>query len=172
MKNSIMIDLETLDVLPSSVIVSVGVCWFNSEGVGSRKEWKLDVEEQLSKRRTVSWSTLKWWLNQSDDARKDLTTGETTPINIFIEELYEFIRPPGGPKYWTIWANSPTFDCVMLHNLAKQYKRKMPWNFWEERDVRTLVDTAGISRPKSASHGALQDAVDQAEMVREYFDNT
>ena len=64
-----------------------------------------------------------------------------------------------------VWAKGPDFDCVILASLFPAIK----WPFWKHRDVRTVLDVAGIRDRKfeGTAHNALDDAVNQANALRE-----
>ena len=59
-----------------------------------------------------------------------------------------------------IWANSPSFDCVILKNAFNACGINLPWNYWNERDCRTLVTfNPDIKKQiiNDLPHGAVSD---------------
>ena len=62
-----MIDLETLDVLPTATVLTIGGVKFDPNSVKETLQpfyYRFDVDEQLNKGRTISESTMDWWATQ------------------------------------------------------------------------------------------------------------
>ena len=62
-----MIDLETLDVLPTAVVLTIGGVKFDPNAIKETTQhfyYRFNVDEQLNKGRTTSKSTLDWWATQ------------------------------------------------------------------------------------------------------------
>jgi hypothetical protein len=76
MKNDIMIDMETLDVLPTATILTIGAVKFDPFGdelaEPSMEKFyvKVDVDSCDRLGCTISQDTLNWWSNQSKEALK------------------------------------------------------------------------------------------------------
>jgi hypothetical protein len=68
-KLGIMLDLETLDLGPRSIITQVGIIAFpldDPETEMRRISEYLPVQPQFELKRTVSFSTVLWWMEQED----------------------------------------------------------------------------------------------------------
>jgi hypothetical protein len=67
----------------------------------------------------------------------------------------------------TVWANSPTFDLSILHFAYQAKGVECPWNFRQERDVRTLAAICpDVKRVEpEIKHNAESDARAQAQWV-------
>lgn len=158
----IMIDLETLDLVPTSVILSIGAVVFDEYGLVLNEELYLipDAQEQLDGGRTVSFDVLKWWITQNKKA-KEVFNQKTDTIFKVAYSLFSFLDKH---KDCTIWANGPQFDISMIENFLKQSGYSIPYKFNKVRDFRTACDTLNgwKSSSKTVSHNALQDAKDQA----------
>lgn len=114
-----MIDIETLNTDPDSVILSVGACKFDPytrETPWASSHWRLDITQQLAQGRTVSESTLDWWSRQDADIRDEVFS-EQDRVNIldFAVVLNRYLV--GVDK---IWCQGPQFDMVILENLYRQ----------------------------------------------------
>lgn len=165
--NNIMIDLETADTRPSAAFVSIGAIKFSpSTGeLGDTFYERVDWDDACCKHeRTMSVSTIKWWLQQNDEARQEICKpGKPLDevLNLFTEWL------PDDP---IVWGNGATFDISMLENA---YNFKAPWKFWNVRDVRTIVDlTQGYvdkGNMVGTKHDALDDAIHQAKFVSKMY---
>ena len=69
-----MIDLETLDTLPSCTVLSLGAVKFdplNDSEPHSELYLKIDIDEQDRLGRTASDSTIEWWGKQDPKATEE-----------------------------------------------------------------------------------------------------
>lgn len=174
MKRHIMLDLETLDTRPSAAIVSIGAVEFDTDGpIAGREFYRvLQQPQQLILGRTESAETLRWWSQQSEEARAVFTAPAVDPF----VALQDFAAFWSGADY--LWSNGANFDGVLLTSLYQSFEVPVPWEFWQERCYRTLVDlyhqlacTTPTKTP--AAHNALADAVAQAQKagaILQYLD--
>ena len=162
----VMIDLETLDTRPSTVILSIGAVAFSVEDdVTASFYRRCTWQDQLDAGRTVSESTIRWWLLQSDAARAALTDGQQLSLRQSLEELFNWCF---SSKAISVWASGPSFDIAILEHAYGYYN--LPWKYNAARDFRTLRDLVppnlGDDIPKGEAHNALDDAMAQALFVR------
>ena len=172
MNTDIMIDLETLDVLPTASILTIGAVKFDPFGddVNSPSCEKFYVKVDLDSCDrygcTVSQDTLDWWAKQSKEAQEEaFSTEDRIPVEEAINRLYKFCW---GAK--RVWSHGAGFDVIILENLFRKVGKSIPWSFWEVRDTRTIFDI-GIDpkRPPVLKHHALEDAWNQAVGVQNVF---
>lgn len=169
MNTDIMIDLETLDVLPTATILTIGAVKFDPFGDESTMEklyLKVDVDSCDRIGATVSNATLDWWANQSAEAQADaFDPNGRIPIEEAMAQLYKFCW--GGKR---VWSHGVGFDLIILEWYFRRIEKAIPWSFWEMRDTRTLFDI-GINpnRATVTAHNALADAVDQALGVQKVY---
>jgi len=90
--------------------------------------------------------------------------GPTTPL----PEEYRRLPVPT-----CFWANSPSFDYVILEQATKSLGMRWPFFFSWYRDTRTLYDVAWPNGPEDrpqtnagVHHDARDDAIAQALMVQ------
>ncbi len=164
-----MIDLETLGTKENCVVISIGVVAFNEEGFQGRDFYAVfNVEEQIVKGRKIDYSTLKWWMSQSEEARKVFTEGShnvETILNCLTEYINSFME---DGKSAFIWGNGSIFDISIMQNLYDQYNIEIPWKFWNVMDLRTFVRFVGDGervQNNGIQHNARDDARNQAEYV-------
>lgn len=167
-----MIDMETLDVLPTATILTIGAVKFDpfgddvSEPSMEKFYVKVDLDSCDRLGCTVSQSTLEWWGNQSK-AAQDEAFDPNGRIDIIeaMNQLYKFCW---GAK--RVWSHGAGFDVIICENLFRKIGKAVPWQFWEVRDTRTLFDL-GINpnRPPVLKHHALEDAWNQAVGVQNVF---
>lgn len=169
-----MIDLETLSTSPNAVVTQIGVALFSPDrkGVHHTLQLQLDPDEQIRAGRQVSWSTVKWWLSQGDEAREAMhqpPTG-TSAVAPTLLRLNEFLLPY-KPK--RVWAYGAAFDFPILKTLydgmenATCLPLPVPWTYRQEMCLRTAVQFSTVQRPDapgrpSVAHRAIDDAVNQA----------
>tara|TARA_R110000823_G_scaffold65859_9_gene154519 strand:- start:5626 stop:6168 length:543 start_codon:yes stop_codon:yes gene_type:complete len=167
-RKHLMVDLETFGTGVDSVVVSVGAAVFDpTEGATlnepGRQMWRLNIQDQLDRGRTITGATIKWWFNQSDEAIRDWNHAESTckGMTEFEGEFKELW------KSWNcqyIWSHGSTFDVMILDSM---FNGKCPWKFWDVRDTRTLlhVTNMNIDRAQGTHHSAIDDAVAQAQTI-------
>ena len=106
MNTDIMIDLETLDVLPTATILTIGAVKFDPFGddVNENKCEKfyvrVDVDSCDRIGATVSQATLDWWANQSQEAQNEaFDPANRIPIEEAMAQLYKFCW--GAKRVWS-----------------------------------------------------------------------
>ena len=155
-KKHIMIDIETLGIEDNAVILSVGVVVFNCEGDLDGLYIELPAQPQMDKGRTVTASTLKWWMSQDTEMplknESDIMSG-VHKLHKYFTLAYEQGLP--------VWAHGTTFDITKLQSLFKDFGYDTPWNFWDIRDCRTIVSLWPELRTEANNHNALDDAKNQ-----------
>ncbi|WP_347361585.1 3'-5' exonuclease [Vibrio vulnificus] len=174
MKN-LMIDLETMGNSSNAAIVAIGACFFEpSTGEIGAKFSRIISLESSQQFGRIDASTVLWWMKQSGEAREVLNSREAVHIKQALHDFRQFTND--GLSQPLVWGNGSSFDCVILKNtiiqcLGEQY---VPWQFWNERDVRTMVDLGknllGFDPKRDmpfegVRHAALSDAVHQAKYV-------
>ena len=169
--NHIMIDLETLGTSPQAPILSIGAVFFDPDtgDIGATYHRKLDFEQACAGR-AIDPSTVKWWFQQSDEARSALLgDGESGGQHSALRCLKSFVYHASDEP--VVWGNGATFDISMLEDNYRQLGMDVPWKFYNVRDVRTIVDLAkGIVERsdfefEGVKHDALADALHQAKYV-------
>jgi len=151
----VSIDLETLDVLESAVILSIGIVVGDSQGNVSEKFHIFpNIQQQIAAGRTISGDTIMWWLGQDEDARLEQMKSKRFGYKEAIDETLLFLERHSDASLYL--GNAPSFDCDMLAN----FLGTKPWKFYQERDVRTarmIIPEKARAVPHLA-HSALADA--------------
>jgi len=172
MKNNVMIDIETLGNVSNSVIVSIGAVKFDiaTGETGECLYQTVDIDSCLKKGMVVTGSTIRWWLSQSEEARNELINGMNVPIEGALNNLSQFIQPTD-----IVWSNGLRFDISLLSDAYNLIGKPIPWEFRNERDVRTLVSFAPeikrrkVEEYKSTTHHALFDCILQIQYCSEIY---
>lgn len=171
--NHLMIDIETLSLEPNAVVFQIGAVVFDMSGnINSEAIYHVDILPQIMKGRHFDPETQKWWMQQDPSAWwRQLLNTNTVEFAIFgINDLHEQYQCS------SVWANSPSFDCVTLRSLAKDFGTELRWDFRSEMDLRSLKKISSVlgfreSESVKATHNAVKDCVDQVKKVAFYWNN-
>lgn len=166
----IMVDLETLDTAVHGVILSIGAVKFNEQNIADDAFYRVvTIESNLAEGRTISPSTLTWWMDQSEGARAVFKTPKAEQVALE-QALDEFRTWGGSPLQWEqnkVWGNGSDFDCAMI---AHAYHHAgPPWKFWNTRCYRTIKSMESAKPIKltgPVAHNALADAIAQAKHLQ------
>ena len=166
-----MIDLETLDTSPNSVILSVGAVKFNpysNEPPSSKILWRPDIDEQVNTGRTISEDTLSWWSKQDKHIQDTTFTSDgRIPLSLFFKQLNKYLVGVDD-----IWAHGPQFDMVIIEDLYAQHNHHRGWAFWQVNDSRTIFKMMPKDPRKDIQenlHSADDDAFWQAVSVQKTY---
>jgi len=134
-----MIDLETLGTDPDCVILSAGIVPFEKEKkvVHELRAMYMvfDIQAQLNAGRTVTASTLQWWMKQGDSAKEVFKLSEDSTHQL--GELFSDLGNVFGSND-LVWGNGSIFDIAIMEHAYRQLDWTPPWKFWNIRDTRTL----------------------------------
>lgn len=161
----IMHDIETLDTKTSAVVLSIGAVKFDKNGIYDHINLRLNLSDQSD--RSISASTVQWWLQQSEAARAAVSTPSHTPLAFTLNTLAGWY---GRDPIAGVWGNGAMFDNAIILDLYEKAGLPRPWSYKVDRCYRTLRAVAEMHplvdidyvRPTTA-HDALADAVAQAE---------
>lgn len=166
------IDLETLANRFDSAILSIGVVQFDPSTGKLGGEFYKEIEiDSAIKSGHVNGSTLAWWMEQGEKARRIFgKSNEKVGLATALDALATWLRSqPAQPK---VWGNGSSFDITILeHAYVKGgVGLAVPWNYVNVRDMRTIVEVSGLDRgawPKriGVHHNALDDARYQAQVI-------
>lgn len=165
---SVMIDIETLDVLPSSVVLSVGLVTFSEFNYNEPKNKKhlvLNIEEQQN--RTQSESTLAFWEKQDPEIKAAAFSGDKLSVKEALFQILEYFDDIRETNHIDlVWGQGYGFDMTILESLFRENLLTPPWKFNQTRDSRTLFGLLKTDpRPKESFktlHRADEDAYWQA----------
>jgi hypothetical protein len=151
----VMVDLETLDTVSSTIVLSIGAVKFDTQ-VRDEFYMVLDIEAQMKKGRTISASTLLWWLKQDHSTRLEALEKPTSP-EAALHHFIGWMEEPEG-----IWGNGSDFDNAILGHISQSYGLRWPYPL--NRCYRTMRNLFPAPEPvKTNAHNALADARWQAE---------
>ena len=162
-----MIDLETLDVSPRAVVLSIGAIVFDFKRMQTLRTYEatLQLEDQTAAGRTVKTSTVHWWFEQSSEARLAITSPDalarkSISYDLMLQELKSFLPSDGF-----VTAKPAMFDLAILSDMHGGDLFRHRRGF----DMHTLCCVIDPNRelcPKNAlAHSALADARWQLEWL-------
>ncbi|HCU66192.1 MAG TPA: 3'-5' exoribonuclease [Rheinheimera sp.] len=179
--NNVMLDIETLGTSKNAAIISIGAVFFNPATGELGNEFYKTIRQDSCETigLEVDASTLKWWSEQSEEARAVLNCPNATHIALALNDFYLWIKEnTTATKHVEIWGNGSSFDCAIVDNAYRRCAINLPWRYANERDVRTIV---ALGRellqidPKydfpfvGTAHNALADAKHQATYVSHIY---
>lgn len=163
-----MIDLETLGTSPETPVISLGAVFFDIETkkLGNTFYMAADVNEQIARGRKPTGDTIKWWLGQTDAAKR-VFHEQAKPMALVLQTFIQWYKA-NNPKGAYVWGNGSTFDISIMENLFRDYQITLPWGYNKAMDLRTFkrFQKGGEQVQKGGvNHNALDDAISQAKYV-------
>lgn len=151
LNNAVIYDFETLSQdQQSGVVLSMAMLNFSEtrftgelaytfdELVDLTHFIKFDVSEQVKKyNRKIDKSTLEWWNDQGELAKEQL---KPSVDDVSIDTLYSFFIVNKSANVKKVYTRGNTFDPIFMENLMKQINKPMPYEWWEVRDTRSLIE--------------------------------
>ena len=167
----VMIDLETMGLGTNAPILSIGAVAFRAfgEGLGATFHQGISLEDSMASGRQPTASTILWWLQQDDAARKQVrhkcenggTMGEA------LLGFAEWMKSLGGELY--VWGNGANFDISILEQAYLDAGMRTPWGYRNVRCFRTVMSEFGDDSDwvkPTVAHDALADAEAQARTLQ------
>lgn len=173
----VMVDLETMGKKHNAPIVAIGAVVFDpaTGSIGESFYKVVCLESSVNWGAVIDPSTVIWWLKQSSETRSAIVNDDAIPLQDALLQFREFVSDnvAGGSKKAQVWGNGASFDNSILRSSYDCIAEDYPWEYWNDRDVRTIVELGqAISfDPKTtipfegSRHNALADAIHQARYV-------
>lgn len=165
------IDLETLDVIPSATVLSLGAVKFDpfsETEPHSELYLKIQIDDQDRLNRSTSDSTIAWWSRQ-DPAIMEEAFDQTDAVTVD-EALRQLNKWCVGVDEF--WGQGYGFDFTMLEDMYRSIGKPIPWQFWQISDSRTITKRMPRDPRKDMQtdlHNALADAYYQAKAIQKIF---
>jgi len=192
----LMVDIETFGTSMGAPVITIGAVLFDPYASDSSEELlrrvfirRIDISDAIKLATHVDGGTIRWWLEQNDDAIKALVAGEVSTAQEAFKDLEQYCNERGTfanekffdnitdfPKANRYWAKDPDFDMRLMQYYYDHpsISAKQPWDFWACRSVRTVQDLAwpegGLEQPDfevpGVAHDAGWDAITQAMTIQ------
>lgn len=178
--NHLMLDLETIGKRSNAGIIAIGAAFFcpHTGQQGKTFYVNVDIHSSIERGLSVNGSTIQWWMQQSDNARAIFNATDAVELECALHDLIRFINANANDfNTLQVWGNGASFDCVILRNAYTACEMLAPWQYWNERDVRTVVELGKQidlnpkkkNRFEGTQHNALDNASHQVNYVREIW---
>ena len=159
----VMLDIESLGNGKHAAIVQVGAAYFDrvTGAIGNTFKINIDARSAVESGAELDADTVYWWLSQSREAIDSITEGPLARIDLAMGELNSFLRDATA-----MWSHIP-YDWVIITETFKRLQMRTSFHYRTARDIRTLVDLAGIETAKfhlqreGIHHDALADCFHQ-----------
>lgn len=158
----VMLDFETFGNGKRACIVQIGAAYFDrtTGEVGKTFKRNVDARSSVQSGGEIDPDTVYWWLSQDKAAQTAITSGELHPLRTAMLELNQFLQHAEA-----VWSHA-TFDFVILQETLKMLYIPPSFPYRAARDIRTLVDMAGVRTKKGrvregVHHDALDDCIFQ-----------
>ena len=174
----ISFDLETLGQGFDAAIISLAAVPFNRNTgeIGQGYYSEIAMADAMRYGR-VDPDTLAWWIKQDAKAKRIFADSkDKSTVAATFDGLIPFVAQHSG---CCVWGNGSSFDITLIerHYIMLQridgWTKKHPWPYWSVRDMRTIVDAAGVDTRKlrrvGTHHNALDDAIFQAQAISHCF---
>ncbi len=169
--NNVMLDLETLGNRSDAAIIQAAMVEFDPKTGEAGKGITVNFDfDDAVKHGSVSGSTVKWWMEQSDEARKSVTND--TETYTYFDGLLILAGWLASRDVRHVWSHA-TFDAPILMNAWKKMDVHVPVSHRVFKDIRTLTALNNLSRKDAMAlasrdgiqHNALGDCLYQIEYV-------
>jgi exodeoxyribonuclease VIII len=156
----VMIDIEALADLPDSAPAEIALVFFDRDHPDKPFCSYRHTPSPMSAMRmgfSITAATLQWW----DDHDMTIAVQQGAPLLDVLDEITADIRrhTTNGLR---VWSRGNSYDLAILKLAYHRGRKKFPWDFWNERDVRTWLESFRFKSPRRNNHTALDDANNQA----------
>lgn len=173
----VMVDLETLDNVPSSTIIQLGAVEFDIHTGDTKSEFlvNIDIASNQMFNRTISESTLLWWFSQSKEAIDQVINGKhkfhLSPA--LIEFRNWFLNMTVKGELNKIWCKGAKFDFAILSSAYRDIMVEVPWHYGNENCMRTIMNLRPAIKKahkfKGVAHNAKDDCFNQIEVLTKVY---
>jgi hypothetical protein len=179
----VMIDLETLALTRDPVILQLSAVRFIPRPDGAiHADAALNLYPSVDsqRERSISGSTLAFWLRADERARLLVASGQEDRFKeTFADALSQLRTWWGVGPVEAVWSHGASFDVAILEHAYAVAGIPVPWKYTAVRDTRTLFELAPAvtfadltakgafeqAYPR-VPHDALSDAIHQAFAVQ------
>lgn len=153
---NVMVDIETLGTNPGSVILSIGAVEFRDGNF--LREFYREISPASCQEcgLKIDAATVAWWMEQKIKP----------PVSGY-ESLEDVLAAFSDwlPEVALLWANSPSFDAVLIEAAYRKVGQSLPWSFRDWRDFRTARDllAPGFDPATVPTQGDHHDALADAK---------
>lgn len=109
--------------------------------VSSGEELFFKVKSQTEYGRKPTQGTIDWWKKQPQEAQdRVFKNPNKIDLSELIPKFNEYCRKKGVNKDTKVMLRGPDFDHTIMASIYKHFDNTLPYNHWNLRDVRTILD--------------------------------
>jgi exodeoxyribonuclease VIII len=127
-----------------ALLVSIGAVFFDPATGNTGPEFYevISLESSMACGGVPDASTIIFWLKASSEARSEIVMDSAITLSDALQQLDDFItaNASNGKDSVQVWGNGATYDNVLLAESFDRAGIPCPWKFWNNRDVRTIVE--------------------------------
>lgn len=159
----VMIDVETLGNGKNALLIQIGAVYFDRHTgeIGDGFKVNIDAIDCGNSGGEFDADTVYWWLSQSREAIDSVIAEPREKIGLAMVKFCAFLCHAEA-----VWSHA-TFDFVIIQETLKRLGLP-PLKYKLARDIRTLVDLAGINTKKYERLGIHHDALDDCNFQIKY----
>lgn len=164
-----VLDLETESTKPNAAITSIGVVYLHipASPLATPLLYEFYQRTDSQDYGHQDPETLNWWAKQSPEARAEVDGSlPKLPLQKALVQLASFMDSFAPQEHRLIWGNGSSFDNVILASAYRAHNLETPWDYWHDRDLRTLLATLPGAKATvdfiGIKHHALHDARHEA----------
>lgn len=181
----LMIDVETLGLKENAVLLSIGACAFDPATGEIGETFYCAIDPRTQHGREIDASTVLWWMDQDEAARRKITdavknadllptleldtpeydeafNNAALPINHVAMAFSAYVEQFGDNV--RCWSNGAV-DHAWLNSMMTYSGFTNPIKFWNQRDYRTIKGMYPEIKAEDfgQAHNALDDAIKQTK---------
>ena len=166
----LILDEETLATDTDKAVIwwtcLIGYDIAKDEIIPVRHDQFYPIQPQLDRGRVIEADTMLFWMDQPYEVRKlmkECASNDPTEITSLLVNFTTMFEAMVQGRPYELYANSPSFDCNKLKSLYADWGFDIPWDFRQERCLRTLCSAAGVDQyavpkvPGFIKHHAYHD---------------
>jgi exodeoxyribonuclease VIII len=178
-----MLDLETVGLCDNAVITQIAAIAFSLEDGLTLDTFDehIGIKNSVQKGLKIDGSSMEWWCKQPDKVYEDVFVKAMTS-EIKLEDVLDrftiwinSLKERYGLDYKAnvnVWGNGALSDNKWIRQAYKVCNTEPPWAFYEDRDVRTLVELGkrifGYEYRKVTFEGTVHNALDDCKHQIKY----
>lgn len=169
----VMIDIETLGTKPGSIILSIGAVAFDLDTGATDITFYREIDPNSSQDAgmKLDFDTVKWWITKSAKAQQAIINNKGNKLTNVLIDFSTWLHYVDEEIY--LWGNSARFDLGLIQGAYEVLGMPIPWNHYNELDVRTIVYFGREIKQRmpfsGVKHNALDDCFHQIKYVCEIY---
>jgi hypothetical protein len=179
----VMLDLETVGLCDNAVITQLSAVAFSIDNgsILDTFDEHIGIKPSVQKGLKIDGSSMEWWFKQPNKVYEEVFVKAMTSETKIEDVLSRFdtwlksLKDRFGVDYKSninMWGNGALADNKWIRQAYKVCNMEPPWAFYEDRDVRTIVELGrrlfDYEYRKTLFEGTVHNAVDDCKHQIKY----